>query len=105
MKTDFEINGLFYENKNLLCRKYLDIKRNEAISNKPDLMVVMMNPGSSRPEDGNEKNIIASKAVPDKTQDQIMKVMNNCNFNYARILNLSDLREAKSKVFYSKLEV
>ena len=101
MKTDFEINGLFYENKNLLCRKYLDIKRNEAISNKSDLMVVMMNPGSSRPEDGNEKNIIASKAVPDKTQDQIMKVMNNCNFNYARILNLSDLREAKSKVFYS----
>ncbi|MDQ7047982.1 MAG: DUF1643 domain-containing protein [Sulfurovum sp.] len=104
MKTDFEINGLFYENKNLLCRKYLDIRRNETITDKPDLMVVMMNPGSSRPEDGNEKNIIASRAVPDKTQDQIMKVMNNCKFNYARILNLSDLREAKSKVFYSKLE-
>jgi len=104
MKTNFEINGLFYENKNLLCRKYLDIRRNGTITDKPDLMVVMMNPGSSRPEDGNEKNTIASKAVPDKTQDQIMKVMNNCNFNYARILNLSDLREAKSKVFYSKLE-
>ncbi|MFK5975267.1 MAG: DUF1643 domain-containing protein [Sulfurovum sp.] len=104
MKTNFEISGLFYENKNLLCRKYLDIRRNETITDKPDLMVVMMNPGSSRPEDGNEKNTIASKAVPDKTQDQIMKVMNNCNFNYARILNLSDLREAKSKVFYSKLE-
>lgn len=104
MKTKFEITGLFYENKNLLCRKYLDIKRNEKITDKPDLMVVMMNPGSSRPEDGNEKNIIASKAVPDKTQDQIMKVMNNCNFNYARILNLSDLREAKSKAFYSKFE-
>ena len=104
MKTNFEINGLFYENKNLLYRKYLDIKRNETITNNPDLMVVMMNPGSSRPEDDNEKNTIASKAVPDKTQDQIIKVMNNCNFNHARILNLSDLREAKSKVFYSKLD-
>jgi hypothetical protein len=29
--------------------------------------------------------------------------MNSCDFNYARILNLSDLRESKSKVFYSKL--
>ena len=104
MKRNFEITGLFYENEKLLCRKYLDIKRKELTSDKPDLMVIMMNPGSSKPKDGNEKNTVASKAVPDNTQDQIMKVMNNCDFHYARILNLSDLREAKSKIFYSKLE-
>ncbi|MDF1884550.1 DUF1643 domain-containing protein [Sulfurimonas sp. SAG-AH-194-C21] len=104
MSTNFKINGLFYENNNLLCRKFLDIRRTKTILDKPDLMVIMMNPGSSKPEDGNEKNIVASKAIPDKTQDQIMKIMNNCDFYYARILNLSDLREPKSKVFYTKLE-
>jgi len=104
MKTDFEITGLFYENKNLLCRKYLNIKRNGIYFDKPDLMVVMMNPGKSKPKDGNNKNTKSSKAISDKTQDQIIKIMDNCNFNYARILNLSDFRETKSKIFYSKLK-
>jgi hypothetical protein len=31
-----------------------------------------------------------------------MKVMLNCNLQYARVLNLSDLREAKSSIFYEK---
>jgi hypothetical protein len=104
MKNDFEIKGLFYKNENYLCRKYLDIKRNNTSLKKPDLMVVMMNPGSSRPEDGNDKNTIESKAVLDNTQNQIMKVMNNCSFDYVRVLNLSDLREPKSQVFYSKFD-
>lgn len=103
MKNNFEIKGHFYENSNLLCRKYLNIIRKNTICLEPDLMVVMMNPGSSKPEDGNDKNTIESNAVPDKTQDQIMKVMNNCNFNYSRVLNLSDIRESKSKNFYFKL--
>lgn len=63
-------------------------------------MVVMMNPGSSYPLDGVDNNCVASKAVPDRTQEQIMKVMNNCNYEYARILNLSDLRTPKSKYLY-----
>ena len=104
MRNDFNINGFFYENKKYLCRKYLDISRKKSDTDKPDLMVVMMNPGSSRPEDGNSNNTSESKAVPDNTQDQIMKVMNKSDFNYARVLNLSDLREAKSKIFYSKLD-
>ncbi len=104
MRNSFEINGLFYNNKGCFCRKYLDIRRTELKVSKPDLMVVMMNPGSSKPEDGNDNNTIESKAVPDKTQEQIMKIMNSCKFNYVRVLNLSDLREAKSKVFYSKLD-
>lgn len=103
MNNSFEVNGLFYENCGHLCRKYLDIKKSESEIKKPDLMVVMMNPGSSSPEDGNDKNTVVSKAVPDPTQNQIMKVMDNCDFNYARILNLSDLREGNSKIFYSKL--
>lgn len=103
MKNNFKIDGLFYKNNNHLCRKYLDIKRSDLKDIQPDLMVVMMNPGSSKPEDRNDNNTSISKAVPDKTQNQIMKIMNDCNFSYARILNLSDIREPKSGVFYSKL--
>jgi hypothetical protein len=40
-----------------------------------------------------ENNTKESLAIPDNTQSQIMKVMLNCNLQYARVLNLSDLRE------------
>ncbi len=66
---------------------------------EPDLMVVMMNPGSSYPLDGNDNNCIPSVANPDTTQQQIMKVMDAALFNYARILNLSDLRTPDSSKF------
>jgi hypothetical protein len=62
-------------------------------------MVIMMNPGSSKPLYP-IINSAETKAIPDPTQLQIIKVMNNCNFNYARILNLSDIREPKSKIFF-----
>ena len=66
-------------------------------------MVVMMNPGCSKPIDGFEDNIIESEAIPDRTQDQIMKVMLACNYEYARVLNLSDIREPKSNLLFPKL--
>ena len=100
MRDKFDIPGLFYEINDLKCRKYLDIKSRMSKLNKPDLMVVMMNPGSSYPLDGNDNNHSPSKAVPDDTQDQIMKVMLNTQFEYARILNLSDLRTPDSKELY-----
>ncbi len=106
MNSEFEVNGLFYDNQGELCRKYLDIKRCNSNTDTPDLMVVMMNPGSSKPEDGIDMNTVVSKAIPDPTQKQIMKVMNGCNskYNYSRIINLSDLRESNSTEFYKKLE-
>ena len=64
-------------------------------------MVVMMNPGSSYPLDGNDNNDVPSKAEPDNTQDQIMKVMQNTSIEYARVLNLSDLRAPDSKALYA----
>jgi hypothetical protein len=65
-------------------------------------MVIMMNPGSSKPHRWYENNTKESLAIPDNTQSQIMKVQ-NCNLQYARVLNLSDLREAKSSIFYDKI--
>lgn len=103
MKNQFKITGLYYEELGFKFRKYLNIKRTDTKCVTPDLMVVMMNPGSSRPVDGNENNTVESIAIPDNTQSQIMKVMVNCNLQYARILNLSDLREAKSGIFYNRI--
>lgn len=109
MRDSFIIKGLFYELAEYKCRKYLDIKRKSSTDttdsiNIPDLMIVMMNPGSSYPIDGVENNTIESEAIPDRTQDQIMRVMNDSNFNYARVLNLSDLRTPKSPVLYKFLK-
>ncbi|GGK37895.1 MULTISPECIES: DUF1643 domain-containing protein [Flavobacteriaceae] len=103
MKKQFKVTGFYYEELGFKFRKYLDIKTVDTDIRTPDLMVIMMNPGSSRPVDGIDNNTKESSAIPDRTQDQIMKVMLNSNLQYARILNLSDLREAKSNIFYNKI--
>jgi len=103
MKSKFHITGLFYEIQGYKFRKYLNIKKKGSSVHVPDLLVVMMNPGASKPLDGIDNNILESEAIPDRTQNQIMKVMTACKLEYARILNLSDLREAKSGIFYNKL--
>lgn len=104
MSTKFEVKGLFYESNGYKLRKYLDITRVGVELNEPDLMVVMMNPGSSYPLDGIDNNSVPSEAEPDTTQQQIMKVMDASAFNYARILNLSDLRTPDSNELYRFLK-
>ena len=47
MKNLFDISGLFYEKNNLKFRKYLNIKKKKSTLLYPDLMIIMMNPGSS----------------------------------------------------------
>lgn len=85
----------------------------------PDLLVIMMNPGSSRPLDPRYCPARVDKPQeiqpfgeltptrPDTTQYQIMRVMWAKGLGHARVLNLSDLRETKSTVFiprYQELE-
>lgn len=104
MKNEFEIVGLFYKIDDYKCRKYLDIKLKSSKITNPDLMVIMMNPGSSYPLDGIDDNSVPSSAKPDKTQEQIIKVMKNNALEYARILNLSDLRTPNSNELYAFLK-
>lgn len=104
-KENFEITAFFYNSDNLEFRRYLEIRRKgfDHIK-KNDLTVIMMNPGSSKPKDID--NDFLDKFVtshPDITQYQIMKVMNNCNLNYAKIINLSDIRSSSSNDFYKML--
>jgi hypothetical protein len=101
LSTKFKVTGLFYAASGYKFRKYLDIKRLGTSQNKPDLMVVMMNPGSSFPLDGLDNNSTPSEAEPDTTQQQIMKVMDATSFDYASILNLSDLRTPDSSKLYN----
>jgi len=100
---EFVATALFYEKEGYKFRKYLDIKEKNTQKDTPDLMVIMMNPGSSRPQDSIDNNDTESIAVPDSTQWQIWSVMQILNLEFARILNLSDLREPKSNIFYSRM--
>lgn len=105
----FEVNGYFYNNKDLKFRRFLELKRVGTKKTKNDLTVIMMNPGSSRPKyiDEDTNSNYLDKFVttyPDPTQSQIMEVMINCNFEYAKIINLSDIRNGKSASFYKQLE-
>lgn len=77
----------------------------------PDAVVIMMNPGSSRPiEPGDTDRLLrmpmadpSAKPLvltrPDNTQYQIMRVMRARRWAHVRVLNLSDLRESKSPLF------
>jgi len=107
----FNVNGFFYKKEDYTFRKLLNIIKKSSKSTTPDLMVIMMNPGSSHPEGTKGYKEIPEDlfdkmvpTVPDNTQDQIMRLMLACNFKYARIINLSDLCESKSNCFYSKLK-
>lgn len=98
---DFEYTGLFYNIHGYKCRKYLDIKRTHTNLTSPDIMVIMMNPGNSYPYTTpiNYPESTPVPTKPDNTQKQIVKIMNNDShkFDYARVLNLSDIQEADSK--------
>lgn len=103
MKDLFEVKALFYSHGQYKLRKYLEIKRRSIEIASPDLLVIMMNPGSSRPEEGFAENILVD-TVYDTTQTRIAKVMKRCGFSYCRVLNLSDLREASAKKFCENLK-
>jgi len=82
---------------------------------EPDVVVIMMNPGSSHPKDKgpiDEKveyprsaGTLKKKLVltqPDNTQYQVMRVAVAQGWKHIRVLNLSDLRDPKSGKFLEK---
>ena len=83
----------------------------EAVAGEPDLLVVMMNPGASKPLESlwqapGDEGFVATQ--PDRTQYQIMRLLLAArglgrDWQHARILNLSDLRTPKSEIFLAKL--
>ncbi|MBS1652834.1 MAG: DUF1643 domain-containing protein [Bacteroidetes bacterium] len=104
LKQVFSVTGYFYSTGKVKCRKHLNIKLKTSKKKKPDLMVVMMNPGSSKPlNDTPASYNKETPAKPDPTQYKIMRFMLQSNYEYARVLNLSDLIQATSSKFYKSI--
>ncbi|MBF0195323.1 MAG: DUF1643 domain-containing protein [Magnetococcales bacterium] len=127
LKKKFAVFGSFYDialgGELVACRSVLELLAHDITPQdpdniaglKPDLLIVMMNPGSSRPLDKsyepplvNRWQDIAKKrqwvaTCPDNTQYQIMRVMAALGLQHGRVLNLSDIREPKSPVLFKKI--
>lgn len=126
LKEKFYVFGDYYDfvvgNRTYPCRVTLELIEKQRWDNapdvynlSPDLLVVMLNPGSSRPLDSSySPDVITNisdlchrsnwvEAMPDTTQYQIMRLMQACGFKHARILNLSDLRTPKSAVLLEEV--
>ncbi|GEN10861.1 Protein of unknown function [Myxococcus fulvus] len=71
----------------------------EMLAEQPEALVVMMNPGSSAPKPGfgsreHEFQLVPTK--PDAVQYRIMRVMEAVGLTHVRVVNLSDVRAARS---------
>jgi hypothetical protein len=93
----------FYKNaQGESCRKYLDVKSEHCISPQPELILLMLNPGSC----GNNERIELNKDVEvkrDPTFYRVQAFMKRHNLNWVRVLSLSDLQEKSSQLFFKKL--
>jgi hypothetical protein len=129
LKKTFRCYGHFYRLRvpgmePLLCRSVLEIisltsprpRPVQPAHRLPDAVVIMMNPGSSRPiEDGDTDSLLTMPlpagfqkplvlTQPDNTQYQVMRVMASQKWKHARVLNISDLRDPKSPSFIARVQ-
>ena len=113
--SEMHYYGHFYRLEDRLCRSTLEIvsskimkkvkKPSEFLGFPPDVVVVMMNPGSSYPinkKDGPKRSPEEigrkpklTKIHPDKAQESIVALMECKKFEHVRVLNLSDVRETR----------
>jgi len=84
------------------------------VQSLPDAVIIMMNPGSSRPiEEGDTDSLLTMPLIedfnkplvltqPDNTQYQLMRIMVSKGWKHIRILNISDIRDPKSPSFIAR---
>jgi hypothetical protein len=137
LKKTFRCYGHFYRlnisgTDPVLCRSVLEItslppeavgansdpddlfRNPNAETSLPDAVVIMMNPGSSKPiEDGDTERLLAMPLPagfrkplvltrPDNTQYQIMRIAVSKGWKHVRVLNISDIRDPKSPSFIAR---
>ncbi len=114
-KVKAQFYNILVDNNEISCRRKLYITReNITYTSNIDLLVVMMNPGSSSPHNENEPittiktydeidQVPFCDAVVDRTLEQLIKVMDECGFNNTLVINLSDLKSPKSDIFLKML--
>jgi hypothetical protein len=105
---NLEANDQTFTFRNALDIANKEIAQKELLEDKLDALVVMLNPGSSKPLDPskiqNKRGVELTLSKPDTAQYQVMSLMYHQNWNHVRILNLSDLREPKSQLFFNTLQ-
>ena len=112
------------EGERAKCRSVLEIVDGSILQEnpsdisllEPDVVVIMMNPGSSHPKDiyhmdqeieypqnsdSMRKPLVLTQ--PDNTQYQVMRIAVAKGWKHIRVLNLSDLRDPKSGSFIQKV--
>jgi hypothetical protein len=85
------------------CRKYLHIKSDGYDILKPDLTLIMLNPGSCKGYEAEYGREI--KAIPDPTLHRVRSLMEFKKLNWIQVLNLTDLQDANSDSLFRKLKV
>jgi hypothetical protein len=111
LKRHFRVVGRFYQfvglDKTYPCREMLEIRRHEANENA-DAVFVMMNPGRSKPLEGDGtlplNEAVSVPTQPDTTQYQLMRLMGELGWSRVRVLNLSDLRTPDSSVLFTTMK-
>lgn len=112
LQLPYEFRGLFYKSGEQKCRRLLEI-REIGYKGEPDLMVIMMNPGGSKPKDEQYvyreyKRDNFTATYPDDTQWEVIDFMRDTKlkdkkpYKYARILNLSDICNPNSVILKKK---
>ncbi len=128
LNKHYEVYGHFYqlnlnEEQDYNCRSVLEIVSKAIIpdiesiqKSLPDAVVIMMNPGSSKPKVGDNGSVYTENSIvglecdlvdtkPDNTQYQIMRLMAYFDWRHTRIINLSDLRSPKSSLFMETIKI
>lgn len=123
-KDDYEVRAHFYRLKGCssVLRNILEINlKNPGKDVPPQAIVIMMNPGSAVPiedvkipeftrDEIKSKDWVIQclnnlvKTKPDLAQYQIMRLMRLKNWNFVRVLNLCDLKEARSSQVQSIMQ-
>ena len=109
--TGSTIFGRFYgmpgTGESYRCRDRLEIHRGNERDDECVAIFIMMNPGSSEPLVGSstapKQQAVMVPTKADITQYQLMRLMGVLGWKRVRVLNLSDLRNAKSASFYVAL--
>lgn len=115
LKKQFRVSGHFYDmvvdGIHFPCRSILEISADTAAPMELDFVVIMMNPGASRPVDPEyiPETVTPSElrtgkwkrelipTVPDPTQYQIMRLMEVVGAKRVQVFNLCDLRNGNSQ--------
>lgn len=100
LKEKYLVSAIFYKHDSCLCRKNCIIKK-KGVKAEPELLVVMMNPGSCKPIGTYVENE-RCECKMDATQKQIAILMEYANLNCVQIENLSDICERQEERFWEK---